>query len=635
MCLKTLQLTALGAALAFLPAAYTLALTDQPQAFRDAYYLETHEGDLAGAIAAYEKVLASGDAPAEIQAEARARLAACREDLRSADLAALMPPEAIAYLEVRQPGTQLEKLLQLLGLTAPAADFGPPAKTGDDEGFTFPGQPALIIPRKIVISSALIREAKAFRGAAVALTDMDFDRGQPQGVAIVHPGDVDLLRGLIETGVQFIRPAGPIREFRTIEVRDAGCAATIVFTHRLVIAGTHRELVADVVERLLSDQPSLARTNAFLNQSAPRADAVLYAFVNTQELLRRLQQVASHDGDARQRLAVGQALFDLARLNAASLAIGASDEGIAAEFVMAMADGQMNLVYNLLRTPPMCGDALQRVPAGAAAVLAVGINPGHPTDEAARSAAQAQTVQAITGLDLGRELFSNIREMAVFVLPPADGAPAQPRPHPIPDACLVTVVGDPAKSEALWDFLLALPGRFSGNPELKPEVSTTSDVEVRAYPLPSGLKFHFVRNGSSMLIGTTAEAIAAALAAQSTGQNVLTDSALASATGRIGENTSIAVIAHAGRLAKLAAQRARGDEAHALALALVSQAAADTTATMTVDEAPTRLRIRARIDRLPNVQQFLDALAQAGVLRPASVQLTQVQPGTPEAADAE
>lgn len=633
MCLKTLQHTALGAALAFLPAAYALALTDQPQAFRDAYYLETHEGDLPGAIAAYEKVLASGDAPAEILAEARARLAGCREDLRSADLAALMPPDAIAYLEVRQPGAQLEKLLKLLGLTAPAADVGPLAESGNDEGFAIPGQPALIIPRKIVISSALIREAKAFRGAALALTHMDFDSGQPRGVAIMHPGDVNLLRGLIETGVQFIRPAEPIREFRTIEVRDAGCTATIVFTHRLVIAGTHRELVADVVERLLSDQPSLARSDAFLNQTAPRADAVLYAFVNTQELLRRLQQVASHDPDARQRLAVGQAAFDLAHLNAASLAIGASDEGIAAEFVMAMADGQMNLVYNLLRTPPMRGDALQRVPAGAAAVLAVGINPGHPTNDAARSATQAQTVQAITGLDLGRELFANIRELAVFVLPSADGAPAQPRLHPIPDACLVTVVGDPAKSEALWGFLLALPGRFSGNPDLKPEVSTTSGVEVRAYPLPSGLKFHFVRNGSSILIGSTAEAIAAALAAQSTGQNVLTDSALAGATGRIGENTSIAVIAHAGRLAQLAAQRARGDDAHALAL--VSQAAAETTATITVDEAPTRLRIHARIDRLPNVQQVLDALAQAGVLRPASVQLTQVQPGTPGAVEDE
>ena len=57
--------TALAALLpsALLPSAL-LAATDQPQAFRDAYYLETHEHDLAGAVAGYEQVIAAGEADA-------------------------------------------------------------------------------------------------------------------------------------------------------------------------------------------------------------------------------------------------------------------------------------------------------------------------------------------------------------------------------------------------------------------------------------------------------------------------------------------------------------------------------------------------------------------------------------------
>src|SRR5262245_37900235 len=58
--------------------------------FQRGYFLQTHEHDAQGAIAAYEQVVADSDAPAALKAEARTRIQQCREDVATADLARLM-----------------------------------------------------------------------------------------------------------------------------------------------------------------------------------------------------------------------------------------------------------------------------------------------------------------------------------------------------------------------------------------------------------------------------------------------------------------------------------------------------------------------------------------------------------------
>ena len=90
------------------------------------FYLQVHEGDLAGAAAAFERVATDSAAPAALRSEAQVRLAQCREDLAAADLARLMPADAIAYVELNRPGEQLVRLAKMLGLvqqpgTQPAA----------------------------------------------------------------------------------------------------------------------------------------------------------------------------------------------------------------------------------------------------------------------------------------------------------------------------------------------------------------------------------------------------------------------------------------------------------------------------------------------------------------------------------
>src|SRR5262249_29071969 len=107
---------ALLACFASLSTSASLAAQSPESLLHDAYFLERERGDLAAALALYQRVQASSGASPELQAEAKAHADALTEDLASQDLARLMPPQSIAYIELAQPGEALFGLLEQLGL---------------------------------------------------------------------------------------------------------------------------------------------------------------------------------------------------------------------------------------------------------------------------------------------------------------------------------------------------------------------------------------------------------------------------------------------------------------------------------------------------------------------------------------
>ena len=101
------------------PLSGSLAIAgDAQDVYYQAYFLEHEKGDFAAAAKLYSRVAASSDVDADLRLQARARLAACREELASSDLLRLMPPDALAYAELNRPGEQVGRLLKSLGLLA-------------------------------------------------------------------------------------------------------------------------------------------------------------------------------------------------------------------------------------------------------------------------------------------------------------------------------------------------------------------------------------------------------------------------------------------------------------------------------------------------------------------------------------
>jgi hypothetical protein len=121
-----------------LPAAWaqSAAQTD----FQRGYYLQTHDRNLEGAIAAYERVAGDRDAPEQLRTEARTRLA---QSPRGSGLSRFCPAHAAGRAGLRRvpnPGEHIARLAQQMGLVrAPGAEAeAKPGVTSLGDGVFFP-----------------------------------------------------------------------------------------------------------------------------------------------------------------------------------------------------------------------------------------------------------------------------------------------------------------------------------------------------------------------------------------------------------------------------------------------------------------------------------------------------------------
>ena len=155
------------AAAVLLGRAPTAAWADDVQAdLHRAYYLQHEEKKYEAAAALYAQLAEGSDTPAAVRDTARRELDRCRAALLTADPARLMPAETLAYVEVRNTGGQIERLVEMLGLLgSPTASGQQPAA----DAIVPMGRPELAIPR-LKISPALLREIKKVGGIAVGLT---------------------------------------------------------------------------------------------------------------------------------------------------------------------------------------------------------------------------------------------------------------------------------------------------------------------------------------------------------------------------------------------------------------------------------------------------------------------------------
>ncbi len=598
------------AALGLLAALSAAALTSvaaaeetSEAAFHRAFFLQTHQHDYVAAAAAFQQVASDEQAPDQLKQAAATRMAQCREESAAEDLARLMPADALAYLELTRPGEHLQKLLGMLGLVRqgePADKAGPVERIPLGSG--------LSLPTDFSVSPALLAEMKRLRGVAVAVTSVDPQQEEIQGVLVLHPGEDNNLRGQIETAVQLLTPGEPIEGFRVHHYQGQ---VWVALTARLVVVADSREKLAAVAQRLKDPQAeNLASRKDFQRCRADAQDALLFAYVSGQQAIRQFgSQLRGPEA------MIARTVLDFDHLESLTMVAGVTDSGILLEARLNLAEGSRNLAYALVRTAPLSKRSLKYVPSGTAAVVLLGLNPaGDPAADAARS-----TVQAITAMDLGREVFDNIEELAVFALPPSGtGSPGSP----IPEVALVVAVKDAGKSEALWTQLLSLPGLMGIGEFPPPREVTIEGVQAKAYPMPEGPPIVVARVGDRALVAGTEPAVAAAIRTSKSGGGILRDAAFQPLLDRLGPTASKAVLVNMGRAVRLATVGA--PRQHAAELMIAGAALKDLNVSAVTDEGSTHFAMRVEATGLPNVleiaKMFLTAQRhQAQAARRAAV----------------
>jgi hypothetical protein len=562
----------------------TRAADEAQQQFNEGYFQQAHEHNYAAASAAYEKVLANQSAPAALRAEAKSRLAQCREEEAAGDFAQLMPANAVVYFELNQPGKHIAKVLDLVGLipsaASPATESGPATP--------LPG--GLAVPGNISISPALVRELEKVKGAAVAITGIE-PNGKPSGVAVIHPGDFDLPRGLIETGLQVLPPGEPIAGFKVYQFEGQ---VWIAATERLFIVSDSREQIAQTVARLQDRQgASLAQEPKFARSSGDRENALAFLYINGS---RALEIAGPHLRG--QEAMMARMFLDLEHLESVCASFGVSDNGIQARAKVVLADGHRNLAYGMVRTAPLTRRSLSHVPAGAAAVAVLGLNPAAPSTEQTGS-----QPPGLTAMDIGREVFANVEEISLFLLPAESGE----SPRPIPDFGVIAAVKDPAKSEALWDQLLSLAAMFGPRVAQPPREIEVEGRKGKEYQFQGAPPIVVVRVGDRAMAAGTKGAVSAAVRAE--GPYAITgDPQFKQLLAGLKPESSKAVLVHAGRAVGIAASampRERNEVRQIAALL------ADLRLMVVTNEQPNELSIQASAAGLPNVNAIVQAAVAA------------------------
>lgn len=567
-------------ALLVVVAATSAASADSDSAkFYKAYYLEHARGDLSAAAKLYGDVAGDRDVDRALRSEARDRLAACQEELVSTDFARLMPHDAWAYIEINRPGDQLMSLIDQLGLLADSDSDGARGK-------------------KLGISPAIIKELLGIRGAAIAITGFDPSRQRPMGVAVFHPGNIEVVRGLIETALPIAaEEAKSIGGFPTYSIEGE---VLVTLTKRLVVISTQAADIDGVIDRLRGDEErSLATNKDLADTLAGRDDALIYFCVNAKPLMPLLKEAMAAGGTQSKELAIAQALFDINSLRSLTGKAGVSDEGLFLDVSLNLDEGHSNLVYNFLRLPPIRRDTLKSIPAGAAWFIAGALNEAPSRFTADSGGSDEKPI--VTALDIGREVFANIVSFGVFGLPPE--GPSSSRGVPIPDVAAVMTVNDTAKSEALWTQMLGIASMASCGGPMEGTTDEVEGVEVRAFQMPENITVYFAAVGHDVIISPSKSAISRAIAAKRGGKTILDDKVFASSLKRFGPATTMLLSAHPGRCAEFGKQFMRGD-----APAEIEQVIAlltDTVATLTLSHSGESLRFSGTVTGIPDVSEMV------------------------------
>jgi hypothetical protein len=563
------------------------------QAFYKACFLQSEERDFAAAATLFARVAEADEAAAEIRDSARRRLAECREELAAADLASLMPAESMAYVQFANIGSQARLVLESLGL---AGDLSNPRAGGP----RIPIEEGLSFPLDFAVSPALVREIGKLGGVAAALTSID-ERGVPAGVVIVHLGDSDLVRGLVETGMQVVTPNEPISDYATYRIPVEGMSIWLVRTERLLVLSLSREQIVEVVSRLKAERrsPSLSDSPPFRVVAEARENSLVFAWADAQRAAPLVDAAMQREMRAEELMAA-RAVLNLPQIECATLSLGAFDGGLRGAAAVRFKPGHQHLIYGLLRTAPIGQDALKHVPAGAAAVVAIGLNPPSTGGSASRDEGAPPQIAL---MDLGREFFANIQSATVFAMPSAG---------PLPEVGVAVRAQDAEKSHQLWSQLIGMPARFGFAP---PEAAGEATIGGRAatrYAYPGAPEVYMTQPSDGSLVIGTAGAVEASLAAAEAGDSEAQESdgdGMSSLLAAAGPTTSKAVFLRVGPLTQIAARQARGREQQELTA--IAAMLDDATVSLTVDEDPNELRVQVALAGAPKVAEILRAIQQS------------------------
>ncbi len=551
-------------------------------------YTEETLGDPSSAIGIYEQVISDAEADRRDAAEAQFRLANCHmklkqdtearaafkallskygdledladkarpllESLLDFDPASLMPPDTLMYAEIGSPGRQLEKILNMLKGTPLANPLGMMGGGGAATQPANGSQQSARTPMHMVgalLNPSMLKELKKLRSMAVGITGIG-PNGQPSFVAVLRPGESDAVRGLLTAAVLGAgQPMEPVHDMQAVVIeRQVACA----FDEDVFIVAMPPDRLAWSVGqyKLHEPQPSLLTENASFARFAPAAGRkgdVLTVWGNPAKAYALAQELVPPQDMFGMRMA--NSFMDFENMEGAVARLRLSETSLVAEANLAYRQGHHSVVLDMARTPPLDQTAFAAVPANAVGVAAVALLGPNDPAAGAIAAVGAQAIDRVTGLDLGRELFSNIQQITVFLMPPSEAVMAHPlyrEAPPLPALGVAIKSRSPAHTLAVLDALLSIPHRAAAAE--RGEAVEQDRTGRRRYVLGTQgrdeLAVHLAQEGDTTVVALLPEVIDASLAGLASGDNAPATGPLSQALHEAGGKSKLVLVSAGG-----------------------------------------------------------------------------------------
>ena len=403
---------------------------------QQALYAEQIEGDLPAAIALYQKIIDDANAPSVHVAQALYHQGMCYVQLKQNDnaqviltrlctdcpdqidlvekarsvldslnvfdLATLMPPETLAYLELGSTGKQLETVLEMLKGT-PLED---PllALSQNNPNALNSGAGPLVAG---LMNPAMKEDFCKIRGLAVGLVDITPDA--PSLVGVLHLGNSSMLRGLLMTGLSMAARPGPVVEgVQTYSMQggpvDVACDDNVFL---LSFQGRHLPWMIRQYKHLLNDT-SLASGNPSFQKldKVARQQNLATLWVNVNGTYPRLTQLMNSRQIERVDDAINMNTIDDLTLSAAFSADTLSLDG-------RLRFNFQNLTYESIQTPTISRIGMKGVPADAIGLLSFDF----ANSNSMQGIKLMPLVWRLFKIHLPTEVMDSIEQVTLFALP--------------------------------------------------------------------------------------------------------------------------------------------------------------------------------------------------------------------------
>jgi hypothetical protein len=402
---------------------------------------------------------------------------------------------------------------------------------------------------------------------------------------------------------------------QTVEFTDGGGAA---YDDNVVIlasppAYTAGQLTWSVKQyKGVGNEPTLASNNKSFAKidKKDRQENAFTIWANVDQAYTTLTKLFP-EGQIPQQILHANGLADFENIDDLIAFLSLEENGIALEANVSFTDGYNGFAYNMFRTPKLSKAALEAVPSDAVALLSVAWGGA----DSPQSQALRQQIQNASGLEIGGDIFANIDQVTLFVLPSAVSSGETPAGIPP----LVTSIGLVLTSENPRQTRQILTGLLTATNLIASQSGDDSEANVGRYQLEliNKLKLHCYTNqeNKTTVLSLNPGIIDASASALGTRRSVTTGGPLKEALDRLSPGASKLVMINVGKAIQagvpllLSGMDESGDDVEEL-IAQVAKSCDKTIVQFRTQEDSGNFNVRAEICDLPPASELFGPMVQ-------------------------